>query len=280
MSIFETLIDTPVTNLDLSRYVAVDVETTIADTVGAMTEKGESCACVLDGSDLVGVFTQRDALRVVGRPSAWNRPITHEMTRLVKTIDADQSVADGLAIMTDWWVRSVPVLDAGTLVGNLSYYTIMRLIADGVRSRAADDKGIRLGFSFVDFTGFNMSTPVTVRPDDSVDVAVHQMRARAIGSVLVVDDRENLIGLVTEYDALTRLGCRAEDLSTVAVSDVMTPDPVTVTARSSLADAIGSMAERGFSHVPIVGESGRPVGVASFRDLAAYFETMLTALAP
>ncbi|HSJ27478.1 MAG TPA: CBS domain-containing protein [Acidimicrobiia bacterium] len=280
MSIFETLNETPVTNLDLTRFVTVSRDTSIADTVEAMTDQGESCACVLDGDALVGIFTQRDALRVVGRPSAWSRPISDEMTPLVKTIDAQQTVADGLAIMTDWWVRSVPVLEAGKLVGNLSFYTIMRLIAEGVRSRATDDKGIRLGFSLMDFTGFSLSAPVTVRPDDTVDVAVHQMRARAIGSVLVVDERESLIGLVTEYDALTRLGCRVEDLSTVTIADVMTPDPVAVTARSPLADAIVSMAEKGYSHVPILGETGRPVGVASFRDLATYFETMLAALAP
>lgn len=280
MSIYETLNDTPVTELELSRFVRVAPDTTIAATVAAMTEQGESCACVLDDDALVGIFTQRDALRIVGRPSAWNRPISDEMTRPVKTIDAQQSVADGLAIMTDWWVRNVPVLEGGSLVGNLSFYTVMRLIADGVRSRAADDKGIRLGFTFIDFTGLSMSTPVTVSADDTIDVAIHQMRARAIGSVLVVDDRESLIGLVTEYDALTRLGCRVEDLSTVTVGDVMTPDPVAVTARSPLAEAIGSMADKGYAHVPILGETGRPVGVASFRDLAAYFETMLATLTP
>jgi CBS domain-containing protein len=38
------------------------------------------------------------------------------------------------------------------------------------------------------------------------------------------------------------------------------------------------MAERGFSHVPLLGESGRPVGVVSFRDVAEYIELNLDTL--
>jgi hypothetical protein len=38
------------------------------------------------------------------------------------------------------------------------------------------------------------------------------------------------------------------------------------------------MAALGCAHVPLLGESGRPVGVASFRDLAAYFEGSVAVL--
>lgn len=164
--------------------------------------------------------------------------------------------------------------------GNLSFYTIMRLIAEAVKSTSTEslDKGIRHGFSFIDFTGLNTNTPVTVTIDETVDVVVHHMRARAIGSVLVVDERENLLGLVTEYDILQKLGCDVEDASSVTVGDVMTPEPVALSARSPIADALEAMATRGFSHVPLLGESDRPVGVASFRDLATYFETSVAAL--
>jgi CBS domain-containing protein len=235
----------------------------------------------MDGHKLVGIFTQRDALRVIGRPTKWDRPITDEMTRRVRTVSMDQSVSDGLAIMTEWWVRSVPVLDYdGELVGNLSFYTIMRVIADIVAMKAASsaERSIQHGLSFIDFTGLNTSTPLTVTADETVDVVVHHMRARAIGSVLVVDDRENLIGIVTEYDLLRKLGCEVEDASSVTVGEVMTPEPIALAARSPLAEAIEEMTERGFAHVPLLGESGRPVGVASFRDLATYFESTVAVL--
>jgi CBS domain-containing protein len=281
VSISETLNETPLSSLDLTRYVTVDTDATMADTVRSMADAGESCAIVMDRHDLVGIFTQRDALRVIGRPSKWDRPITDEMTKRVRTIGVDGSVSDGLAIMTDWWVRSVPVLDADDeLVGNLSFYTIMQVIADIVAMKAASsaERSVQHRLAFIDFTGLNTNTPVTVSADETVDVVTHHMRARAIGSVLVVDDRENLIGIVTEYDLLKKLGCDVEDAASVAVNEVMTPKPFALSARSSLAEAIGEMAALGCAHVPLLGESGRPVGVASFRDLAAYFEGSVAVL--
>lgn len=283
MNIATALEETLVSSLDLSRYVPVGPDSPVAEVVGRMGDAGLSCACVVEDEQLLGIFTQRDVvLRVLGRTGTWELPISQEMTRPVRTMRHDQSVGDGLAIMSDWWVRSVPVLDAGDrLVGNLSFYTVMTTMANLLSSRLGDpalEPDVGYGLSFVDFTGLNIATPVTVRADDAVEVAVHHMRARGIGSVLVTDHREHLVGVLTEFDLLLALGCEQEDLSAVAVKDVMTSDPVALSARSSIADAIVELADRGFSHVPLVGESGRPVGVASFRDIAAYVEASLDSL--
>jgi CBS domain-containing protein len=61
------------------------------------------------------------------------------------------------------------------------------------------------------------------------------------------------------------------------VADYMTPGPVSLQARAPISDAVRNMAKYRFSHVPLLGESGRPVGVASFRDIATYVETSLAA---
>jgi CBS domain-containing protein len=272
-----------VSDLDLGRYVTVDPTESVARAIQAMRESGFSCACVVDDGRLVGVFTQRDVLmRVLGRPRVCGRPIAEEMTRSPRTMTADQSVADGLALMTEWWIRSVPVLDDDDrLLGTLSWYTVMSLMAgllERTRSQEESEPGPGHGLAFVDFTGLNTSTPVIVAETDTVDVAVHHMRSRAIGSVLVVDGREQLTGILTEFDLLVKLGCTVDDLSSVEVREAMSSEVVAVSARSPIADAIHAMADRGFSHAPILGESSRPVGVASFRDLATYFETSLESM--
>jgi CBS domain-containing protein len=117
-----------------------------------------------------------------------------------------------------------------------------------------------------------------VREDDTVEAAVHQMRARGIGSVLVVDAEDGLAGMLTEFDLFTKLGCHVPDLTAIHVSEVMSRDLVALSARSSVATVIDEMAGHGFSHVPLLGESGRPVAVVSFRDVASYLETSLAAL--
>ncbi|MFP4074549.1 MAG: CBS domain-containing protein [Actinomycetota bacterium] len=284
MAVADDLATMKVSELDLGRFVKVTPSETISGTVQAMRDTGYSCACVVDEGALVGVFTQRDVLmRVLGRSRVCDHPVGDEMTGSPRTMGPDQSVADGLAIMREWWVRSVPVVDSdGGLVGNFSWYTVMRTMA-GILNRPpeTDQTGPKLkhGLEFVDFTGLNIHAPVTVAEQDTADVAAHHMRARAIGSILVVDQREQLTGIISEFDLLERLACTGVDLEEVTVGEMMSPEVVALSVRSKIAEAIQKMADNGFSHAPLLGESSRPVGVASFRDIAAYFETSLETFA-
>ena len=100
------------------------------------------------------------------------------------------------------------------------------------------------------------------------------MRARGIGSVLIADERGQLAGIVTEFDLQKRVGCKHPDPSVMRAGEIMS-EAIALSPRSSIADGIREIAEHGHSHVPLVGESGRPAGTASFRDLAAYVEATL-----
>jgi CBS domain-containing protein len=283
VNIAESLAAMPVADMDLSRYVEVPADATIAEAVRTMNAAGRSIACIIADGWLVGVFTQRDIMmRVIGRRRVWEHPVVEEMTRSVRTVKVEQSAADGLAIMNDWWVRNVPVLDGDDrLAGNLSYYTVMDTIAGLIQEHLSDPNlkpEVRHSLTLIDFTGLHTSPAVTVEQSEAVEVAAHHMRARAIGSVLVVDGHHNLVGVLTEFDLQTKIGCEHDDLTNIAVKDIMTPEPISLAMRAPIADAITKMAERGFSHLPLLGESGRPVAVASFRDIAAYIETSLVAL--
>jgi len=283
MTVAETLHETAVTELDLSRYVISETHETTADTIEKMCAARYSCALVTDAGKLVGIFTQRDVLmRVVGTAGAADQPIGEAMTDSPRTVKATQSVAEALSTMTELWVRSVPVVgDDGAVIGNVSFYVLMKLIADLLADHALGtptEVSAHHGLEFIDFTGLNTSAPVTVHEDDSLEAAVHQMKSRALGSVFVVDHREHLVGVVTEFDLQTRGAWKVADLADRSAVDYMTPDPVTLSARSSVASAVQEMAATGSSHVPLLGESGRPIGVASFRDVADYFETSVAIL--
>ncbi len=280
MTIADRLASTSVSTLDLSRHVTVSPDTSVSDSVGTMSQADLSCALVVDGDMLVGIFTQRDVLlRAIGRPSTWSRPIQSEMSRSVRTMTDSDTVADGLEIMVDWWVRNVPVLKGDSrLAGNLSFYTVMKLMAESLASRIdQSEPHTEHGLSFIDFTGLNMSPPVIVNLEEPVSHAAHHMRARGIGSVLVADARGHLAGIVTEFDLLTKVGCEHPDPSVLRVKQVMS-EPVALSPRSSIADGIREIADQGHSHVPLVAESGKPAGTASFRDVAAYVEAILDAL--
>lgn len=284
MNIADKLNEMSVADLDLSRHVTVSSDDSVRDTVGRLNEARLSSAFVVDSGELIGIFTQRDVVtRVLGVEGSCDVPIREVMTAEPRTVTSTASVNDAMAVMTEVWTRSVPVVDDGVVRGNFSFYTAMKVIADLLAREASlneRDLAAQHGLMFVDFTGLHTAPGVTVGLDESVETAVHHMNARALGSVLVVNSRESLVGVLTEFDLQTKVACTGAELADVAVSEVMTADPVNVSVRSPIAEAIVQMAEHEMSHVAIVAETGRPLGVATFRDVADYYETSLQTLIP
>lgn len=282
MNIADSVRDIAVAELDLSRYVTVEVGTTVAETIERMNSDGRSCAFVMEEGSLVGIFTQRDVvLRIVGVENACEWAVEQAMTPDPRSVSSDTSVADAMAVMSELWIRSVPVVDEGRVVGNFSFYTAMKLIAELLShkgSRGESDLAAQHGLMFVDFTGLRTDPPVSVRADDTVATAVHQMRTRALGSVLVVNDRESLVGVLTEFELQTKVACSGQDLEALAAGELMQPHPVALDARSPIADAVAGMARHEMSHVVLLAETARPVGMASFKDVVEYFESSLAIL--
>ncbi|HML10426.1 MAG TPA: CBS domain-containing protein [Stellaceae bacterium] len=107
---------------------------------------------------------------------------------------------------------------------------------------------------------------VTIHPDATVDRAVAVLRRRGIGALVVSDDGENVVGILSERDiveALTRFG---GDLLSVSVSEVMTSPVVTCEPGDSVAELMAEMTNRRIRHFPVL-DDGRLAGIVSIGDL-------------
>jgi CBS domain-containing protein len=109
---------------------------------------------------------------------------------------------------------------------------------------------------------------IIVSPRDPVARAVGLMRERRQGSVLVMEGQE-LVGIFTERDVLTRLTGEAIDVEKVPVSQVMTRDPKALREEDTLAYAMNCMAVGNYRHIPILGK-GRPPRFISVRGVLRY----------
>lgn len=105
---------------------------------------------------------------------------------------------------------------------------------------------------------------VSVRPDDSVQVAIGRMMEEHVGSVAVCD-QSRLVGIFTERDVL-RLASEGTAFGDVRVADVMTRSPLTVSPDVSIGDAARLMGERRVRHLPVV-EGEMVVGMIGIRDV-------------
>ncbi|QID17880.1 CBS domain-containing protein [Nitrogeniibacter mangrovi] len=105
---------------------------------------------------------------------------------------------------------------------------------------------------------------VTGLPELTVVEAAARMNAAKVGAIMVVD-KDELLGIFTERDGLTRVLASNLAADAVCLAQVMTPDPVTITPDRPLGHALHMMHEGGYRHVPVV-DNGRVVGMVSARD--------------
>ena len=104
----------------------------------------------------------------------------------------------------------------------------------------------------------------SIEPTMTVAEAATVMGERKIGSALVMEG-EKLSGIFTERDIVRALG-EHFDAAGHPVSEWMTADPMTVPPDTPIQEALNTMLERGFRHLPVVdGES--ILGIVSMRDL-------------
>ncbi len=104
-----------------------------------------------------------------------------------------------------------------------------------------------------------------VDPTTTVAEAATMMGERRIGSALVMED-DRLVGIFTERDIVRALG-QHFDAAGHAVSEWMTRDPTTIGSTTTTQDALDTMLQRGFRHLPIV-DGDQVAGIVSLRDLS------------
>jgi CBS domain-containing protein len=105
---------------------------------------------------------------------------------------------------------------------------------------------------------------LTAPPHTTVSKAARLMARGNVGAVLVVD-KQRLVGIFTERDAVFRVIARGLDSLTTRLADVMTAEPITITPEKSFGYSLLIMHENGFRHLPVL-ENGKLVGIVSARN--------------
>ncbi len=103
----------------------------------------------------------------------------------------------------------------------------------------------------------------------SVRDAVEAMRKTRRGCVLVCHGKD-LVGILTERDILIKLPDNSAEHLSQPVEAVMTPTPQSVSINDSILSAIRLMIEKGFRHLPVIGDDGAILGTISIRNVLAY----------
>lgn len=85
---------------------------------------------VMDGDALLGIITERDVMQTVARGyDPATTPVSAVMTTTLLTVDPAADVLDAAQTMADRWVRHLPVIQDGQLLGVISQRDLVGVLA-------------------------------------------------------------------------------------------------------------------------------------------------------
>lgn len=99
-----------------------------------MVDETIGCVMVVDNGQLVGIFSERDALMKLNVDAAkfFDKPISHFMTPQPVTLDTGDKIAFALHKMNVGGYRHLPILFDGKLAGVISIRDILRYLTDRI----------------------------------------------------------------------------------------------------------------------------------------------------
>jgi len=115
------------------RVVTVTPDETVQLAIARMLEENVGAVAVCKGDQLVGIFTERDVLRLAGEGRDFGDVrIGDVMTTQVFTLTPDVDIADAARVMRDKKIRHVPVVEDGNVLGIVGIRDVMGALVERV----------------------------------------------------------------------------------------------------------------------------------------------------
>ncbi|KAF5732225.1 CBS domain-containing protein CBSCBSPB1 [Tripterygium wilfordii] len=261
-----------VKRLRLSKALTVPKSTTIYEACHRMAARRVDALLLTDSNALLcGILTDKDiATRGIARElNLEETPVSKVMTRNPVFVLSDTLAVEALQKMVHGKFRHLPVVENGEVAALLDIakclYDAILLASKGqlkrgrlsllllkapIHSLRQFENGCSGPHCPQSFQRIQ-SRVVTVSPTDTVLMATKEMlQSRSSSAVVVVDNKPR--GILTSKYILMRVIAQNLSPGSTDVEKVMTPNPECATIDTSIVDALHSMHDGKFLHLPVV----------------------------
>ncbi|KAF8091577.1 hypothetical protein N665_0443s0034 [Sinapis alba] len=269
-------VERTVKKLRLSKAITIPEGTTVFDACRRMAARRVGAILLTNSSSLLcGICTDKDiASRVIAEGLKPDQTLVSKvMTRNPVFVTSDSLALEALQKMVQGKFRHLPVVENGEVIALLD---ITKCLYDAIsRMEKAAEQGSALaaavegvgGYGFIETLREGMFKPalstiitdsskvVLVAPSDSVYVAAKRMRDLRVNSV-IISMGSKIQGILTSKDILMRVVAQNLAPETVLVEKVMTPSPECVSLETTILDALHTMHDGKFLHLPVIDKDG------------------------
>ncbi|XP_050152383.1 CBS domain-containing protein CBSCBSPB1-like isoform X2 [Malus sylvestris] len=279
-----------VKRLRLSKALTVPENTSVQEACRRMAARRVDALLLTDSNALLcGILTDKDiATRVISRELNLEETLVSKvMTKNPIFVLSDTLAVEALQKMVQGKFRHLPVVENGEVIALLDiakclYDAIARMerAAEKGKAIAAAVEGVEKHWgtsssgsnTFVETLRERLFRPslstiipdstkvLTVSPTDTVLMTTKKMQEMRVSSAIVTVDNKPR-GILTSKDILMRVISQNLPPKTTLVEKVMTPNPECATVDTPIVDALHTMHDGKFLHLPVVDRDGAVVAV-------------------
>ncbi len=113
-----------------TKVQSIDPNENVYEALRQMDEHGIGALLVLEGNRPIGLFSERDYARKLALRGLRSRETAVKtiMSSPVLTISPDASVQQGLSMMTEKFIRHLPVMDGSSVIGMVSIGDLVKAV--------------------------------------------------------------------------------------------------------------------------------------------------------
>lgn len=112
------------------------------------------------------------------------------------------------------------------------------------------------------------SNLITAYPDDPLEKIVNLMLENEVGSVIIINEKGVLLGIITERDLITRVLGQKLNPSILKAKDIMSSPVIYVESGTPVEEAVTIMNNKRIGHLPVV-KGGRVIGIIAEGDVVS-----------
>lgn len=175
----------------------------ISEVARLMVENDLRHLPVVEDGKVVGIVSSDDVLSKLANTSFGTTKVKELMTHELITLEGGDSIGKAIRMMREQGIARLPVLSGDKVAGIVTMHDIVHEVYEPrVRMSRGEGAGRSVKPLRDPVTSVMARPVVTVRPEDTVATAVKTMAEHDISSLVVVDERGNLQGMITKTDLL------------------------------------------------------------------------------
>jgi CBS domain-containing protein len=121
----------PIVDVMNLHVVSVGPTDTVREAIARMLAANVGAVAVCDGARLVGIFTERDVLRLAGEEAVFGETrVGDVMTKAPLTVSGDADILDAARLMGERRIRHLPVVEGENLLGVVGIRDVLGALAE------------------------------------------------------------------------------------------------------------------------------------------------------